>query len=135
MMSWFNLWELPSCLSSISFFFSVLTLCGSKSCLTVKLSTTQEARLCSTQARNITTRAKIWKSILDANANPAKVSLLENVIYPVLLKKIISIACAECNSMVKVSAGPCKAASAYLKFRVKLQEVFSAELLQLSEAW
>merc|ERR1712002_263344 len=40
-------------------------LCGSKSCLTVKLSTTQVARLCSTQARNNITRAKIWKSILD----------------------------------------------------------------------
>lgn len=38
---------------------------GSKSSLTVKLSTTQEAQLCSTQARkNITTRAKVWKSIL-----------------------------------------------------------------------
>lgn len=44
---------------------SVLTLCGSKSCLTVKLSTTQVARLCCTQARNNIARAKSWKSILD----------------------------------------------------------------------
>lgn len=40
-------------------YICVLTLLGSKSCLTVKLSTTQEARLCSTQARSIITRAKI----------------------------------------------------------------------------
>lgn len=42
----------------------VLTRAGSKSCLTVKLSTTQEARLCSTQARNTITTANMWKSIL-----------------------------------------------------------------------
>lgn len=44
--------------------FSALTLLGSKSSLTVKLSTIQEARLCSTQARTSSTRANIWESIL-----------------------------------------------------------------------
>merc|ERR1711931_19386 len=39
-------------------------LVGSKSGLTVKLSTTQEAaRLCSTQAKKASTTAYIWKSI------------------------------------------------------------------------
>ena len=46
-----------------------LTLLGSKSSFTVKLSTTQEARLCSTQASTTINRANIWKSILDEGTN------------------------------------------------------------------
>merc|ERR550534_866635 len=40
-------------------------LLGSKSSFTVKLSTTQEARLCSTQASITINTENIWKSIME----------------------------------------------------------------------